>query len=129
MSSSISPIGVSSQSIGNAFGFGLRPRGKNNEQKAEITQQQAPPQQSTVSANDVLGYMAQAATFSSPVAAPKTINPANYVDAQSSARISQSMKDFETLVQQNFNSITQEFPEISDKTAYALAAKMLEEAA
>ena len=129
MSSSISPIGVSSQSIGNAYGFGLWSRNRHkNEQKQEILQQPE-PQKSTISANDVLGYMAQAATFSAPITATQTINPAQYVDEESSARISASMKDFESLVQENLSSITQEFPTLSDKTAYALAAKMLEEAA
>ena len=129
MSSSISPIGVSSQSIGNAYGFGLRSRNsQKNEQKQEVLQQPT-PQNTSISANEVLGYMAQAAAFASPIAATQTINPAQYVDEESSARISASMKDFESLVQENLSSITQEFPTLSNRTAYALAAKMLDEAA
>ena len=64
MSSSISPIGVNSQSIGNAYGFGLMAR-KNpkSEQKPEVTQQ-APPQQSKVSADQMFDYMAKSAAFS-----------------------------------------------------------------
>lgn len=127
MSSSVSAIGVNSQGIGNAYGFGLRPRANEKAPEKEVVQQQA-PQQPQVSAGEVLGYMAQAATMNSPVAQTRTITPANYVDSASAARIGESMKDFENNVGKNLENVLSEFPTLSESAAYAVAANMTEKA-
>lgn len=120
---SIDPINVNTQGIGNAYGFnGSKPK------DASAKTQDATPSSTIahtpVAANDVLSYMAQSAVSVTPTAT-KTIDPSHYVDSESAARIAGFMADFEDKVAQGLQAFNNEFPDssMSDsaKTAVVLA--------
>lgn len=118
----INPISVNTQGIGSSYGFIAH--AKPEEKKAEAQAQPQAQQQTQLSANDVLGYMAQSAVAFSPVQATKTINPANYVDSASAARIGEFMSQFEDTVAANLSAIAAEFPSMSESASIAVAAGM-----
>lgn len=108
---SIDPINVNTQGIGNAYGF-QNNKSKNASKEAEATPN-ATIEQTPVAANDVLSYMAQSAVSVTP-SATKTVDPSKYVDSESAARIAGFMADFEDKVAQGLQAFNQEFPDMSD---------------
>ena len=112
----INPINVNSQGIGAASGFGA----KSKSSEEEVKEQEKPvvaEERETLSADTVLNFMAQSAV----TVAPKTVDPAKYVDSASAERIAGFMADFEDVVAQNLSAITAEFPEMSESAAMATA--------
>lgn len=80
-------------------------------------------EQKQVSANDVLSYMATSAQQNLAIkkAAPKTVNVAQYVDAESSARIEDAMKEFEAKFKETMDFTMAEFPDLSEEAAQSIA--------
>lgn len=112
---SINPINVNAQGIGGFYGYGEKPKAEEKETKeAEVS---VNGEQAQVPADKVLEYMAQASVS----VAPKTIDPAKYVDKESEARIAGFMADFEDIVAANLSVISQEFPNMSDGAKQSLA--------
>lgn len=112
---SINPINVNAQGIGGFYGYGEKPKAEEKETKeAEVS---VSGEQAQVPADKVLEYMAQASVS----VAPKTIDPAKYVDKESEARIAGFMADFEDIVAANLSVISQEFPSMSDGAKQSLA--------
>lgn len=119
--SSINPINVNAQGINGGYGFGAKPKAEQEEAK-KPEEVQAGAAKTPVAADDVLSFMAQTAA----IAAPKTIDTSKYVDKESEARIAGFMADFEDIVAKNLSAITAEFPEISEKSAMAVALAQVE---
>lgn len=119
----INPIGVNTQGVHGGIGFGAKP--KSEKKEAEEVKPKVAGQKSQLSAEDVLSFLAQSAA----VAAPKTINPAKYVDKESEARIAGFMADFEEQVAQGLAAFAKEFPNASPKAGQAVVlAKLNKEA-
>lgn len=113
---SINPINVNTQGIGNSYGYGAKSKSEHKEaEEAKIGVNGEKPQ---VSADDVFKFMAQSAT----VAAPKTIDPSKYVDSASEARIAGFMADFEDKVAEGLKAFDQEFSgaNVSDSAKMAV---------
>lgn len=115
--SSINPINVNTQGVGNAYGFGTS-KAKAEDKKAPEQELEVGGQKAQVSADEVLNFMAQ----SSASVAPKTaVDPSKYVDKASAERIAGFMSQFEDIVANNLGAITAEFPEMSESGKQALA--------
>ncbi len=115
--SSINPINVNTQGIGNAYGYGVA-KEKTEDKKATEKEIKTGEHKSPVSADEVLNFMAQ----SSVSVAPKTsVDPSKYVDSASAERIAGFMSQFEDIVAANLTAISSEFPEMSDAGKQALA--------
>lgn len=121
----INSINVNSQGIGSASGYGAKSKAKEEAQEAEAAKA-APAEQSKVSADDVLNYMAQSAVLAKPVAA-KTVDPSKYVDDESAARIAGFMADFEDKVANGLKSFDKEFEgaDVSDSAKMAVVLKQI----
>lgn len=113
---SINPINVNTQGIGASYGFNSQP--KTSEEAKEEEAQAPVNQQSLMSADDVLNYMAQSAV---PVQPKTAVDPSKYVDKESEARIAGFMAGFEDIVAQNLTAISSEFPNMSEGGQMALA--------
>lgn len=111
----VNPINVNTQGIGASYGYGNQP--KTSEETKEEAVQTSAGQQTPVSADDVLSFMAQSAA----VVSPKVIDPSKYVDKESEARIAGFMAGFEDIVAQNLSAISSEFPNMSQDGQMALA--------
>jgi len=122
----INQINVNSQGIGSASGYGAKPKSKEESQEAEAATAAAPAQESKVSADDVLNYMAQSAISVKPAAA-KTVDPSKYVDDASAARIAGFMADFEDKVSTGLKSFDKEFAgaDVSDSAKMAVVLKQI----
>lgn len=119
----VNPIGVNTQGIGGALGFGAKP--KSEKKEAEEVKPGAGQPKAPLSADDVLNFMAQSAL----VAAPRTIDPSKYVDKESEKRIAGFMADFEDQVAQGLAAFAQEFPNASPEAGQAVVlAKINKEA-
>lgn len=115
--SSINPINVNTQGVGNAYGYGAA-KAKTEDKKTPEQELEVGGQQAQVSADEVLNFMAQ----SSVSVAPKTaVDPSKYVDKASAERIAGFMSQFEDIVATNLTAITAEFPEMSEGGKQALA--------
>lgn len=108
---SINPINVNTQGVGNSFGYGVKSKAEHKEAEETKTSLNS-GEKSKVAPDDVLNYMAQSAT----VAAPRTIDPSKYVDKESEARIAGFMAQFEDKVAEGLKAFDQEFAgiDISD---------------
>ncbi len=113
----INPINVNSQGVSGSYGFGAKPQTKSDESAAEETPATAQTQQTQVSADQVLNYMAQSAVS----VTPKTVDPSKYVDSESAQRIAGFMSQFEDIVATNLTAINAEFPDMSDSSKQAMA--------
>lgn len=102
---SINPINVNSQGVGNSYGFGAKPKSMHEEAKAE-EKSPASSQKTPVAADDVLSFMAQSAIAP---AATKSVNPAKYVDKASADRIAGFMAEFEDKVAEGLANFDKEF--------------------
>lgn len=113
---SINPINVNTQGIGGFYGYGEKPKAEEKETKeAEVI---VNSEKAQVSADKVLDLMAQKAIS----VAPKTINPAEYVDEASKMRIEEFMKGFENKVAEGLAAFELEFKgvEVSDSAKMAV---------
>ena len=72
---------------------------------------------------DVLDFMATSAQQQMMIkkAEPKTVNVAQYVDAESSARIENAMKEFEANFKDTMDFTMAEFPDLSEDAAQSIA--------
>lgn len=117
----INPINVNSQGIGNAYGFGHKPKAEKEEAKDEA-KLAAKEEKHQVPADKVLDFLAQSSVA---ISAKKSIDPAKYVDEASAKRIAGFMADFEDKVAEGLKAFDKEFAgvNISDsaKTAVVLA--------
>lgn len=116
----VNPINVNTQGIGGAFGFGSKPKSETEEQKKEAEVAVVSNEQKTLSADEILTYMAKSAAVSAPKA-PKVIDPSKYVDEASAKRIAGFIAGFEDVVAANLAAITKEFPEMSEGAKQSLA--------
>jgi hypothetical protein len=108
----INPINVNTQGIGSSYGYGAKPKAEQKEaEEAKAGAAGSPKPQ--LSADDVLSYLAQSAA----VTAPKTVDPAKYVDKASEERIAGFMAGFEDKVAEGLAAFAKEFPSASEKTA------------
>lgn len=125
----INPINVNSQGINSALGYGAKPKSKEEAKEAEAATVAA-PEQSKVSADDVLNFMAQSAVSVKPAAA-KTIDPSKYVDDESAARIAGFMADFEDKVANGLAAFSVEFKDakVSDSSKMAVVLKQIDKEA
>lgn len=122
----INPINVNSQGIGGTTGFGAKSKPEKEEVKEkEISK--AGEQQPTLSADEVLNFMAQSAA---PVA-KKTVDPSKYVDEASADRIAGFMANFEDEVAKGLAAFEQEFAgvDISESTKMNLVLAGINEKA
>lgn len=110
---SINPINVNTQGIGNSFGYGVKSKTEHKEAEEAKTNVNS-GEKSKVAPDDVLNYMAQSAA----VSAPKTIDPSKYVDKESEARIAGFIAQFEDKVAEGLKAFDQEFAgvNVSDST-------------
>lgn len=115
--SSINPINVNTQGIGGAFGFGAK--AKPEEKEVKEKEEAKVSEQTPVSADEVLSFMAQSAISVKPTTA---IDPSKYVDSESAARIAGFMADFEDKVAEGLAAFDQEFAgvDISDSAKMAV---------
>lgn len=114
---SINPINVNTQGIGSSYGYNTKSKSEEKETKEVATS--ANGKQSSVSADDVLNFMAQSAVSVTP--ATTSVDTSKYVDSESATRIAGFMSDFEDIVATNLSAISQEFPNMSDGAKQALA--------
>lgn len=117
---SINPINVNSQGVGNSYGFGAKAKAKEEETKAE-EKSPATSQKASVAADDVLNFMAQSAVSVAP-ATTKSVDPAKYVDKASAERIAGFMAEFEDKVAEGLANFEKEFAgvNVSDSTKMTL---------
>lgn len=113
----IDPINVNTQGVGGSYGFGSKPKAKSGE--AEEKEASKALEQTPVSADDVLNFMAQSAVSFTP---NKTIDPSKYVDKESAARIAGFMSSFEDKVAEGLAAFDKEFQdvEVSDSSKMAV---------
>lgn len=120
----INPINVNTQGV--AGGYIAREKllsGRKEDIEAQGKEIAARKEQ--LSADAVLNYLAQSAA----VAAPKKLDPAQYVDKASADRIAGFMADFEDQVAQGLAAFALEFPEASPEAGQAVVlAKLNKEA-
>ena len=119
---SINPINVNAQGIGNSYGY--ETKSKKEDKKVEEAEVNAAGQQKSVAADDVLSFMAQSAVSVTPANA--AIDPSKYVDSESAERIAGFMAQFEDIVATNLAAISEEFPGMSDSAKQALALAQVE---
>lgn len=115
---SINPINVNTQGIGNALGYGTA-KAKTEDKETKETGLEAGAQQKAVSADEVLNFMAQSSASVTP--STTSVDPSKYVDKASAERIAGFMSQFEDIVANNLSAITAEFPEMSEGGKQALA--------
>ena len=115
----VNPINVNTQGVGSSYGFNNKSKSSEEAPEEEVAAAKAPAEQkSSVSADDVLSYMAQSAVAVSPKLA---VDPSKYVDKASEARIAGFMAGFEDVVAKNLSAISAEFPSMSEDGQMALA--------
>lgn len=120
---SVDPINVNTQGIGNAYGFSAKPKaGKEEAKEAEVN---VNGEKAPLSADQVLTFMAQSAVSVTP---QKTIDPSKYVDSESAARIAGFMADFEDKVAEGLKAFDQEFTgvNISDSAKMSIVLAGIE---
>lgn len=121
---SINPINVNAQGIGNSYGYGFTKSDNKDAKTEENTTQTAGSQQNAVAADDVLNYMAQSAQVNvkgTSASSISNIDTSKYVDSESAQRIAGFVSQFEDIVATNLTAISQEFPNMSDSSKQALA--------
>lgn len=114
--SSINPINVNTQGIGGALGFGAKAKPEEHEVKEK--EEAKVSEQTPISADEVLSFMAQSAVSVKPA----TVDPAKYVNKESADRIAGFMADFEDKVAEGLAAFDQEFAgvDISDSAKMAV---------
>lgn len=120
----INPIGVNTQGVAGGY---IARENLLSGHKEDIKEQgkEIAARKEQLSADVVLNYLAQSAA----VAAPKTVNPAKYVDKESEARIAGFMADFEGKVAEGLAAFAAEFPNASPQAGQAVVlAKLNKEA-
>lgn len=96
---------------------------KDEEQKNPQITQSNPTHSKQISADDVFKFMS-ATTITKPVTMKKAVNVKDYVNAESEARISASMKIFENEFSTKFSAVKTEFGNISDELAEKITLSM-----
>ena len=96
---------------------------KEESKKQSETSQTNPTPSKQISADDVFKYMS-ASSFTTPVNMKKTVNVKAYVNVESEARISASIKDFETQFASKLSTVKSEFGNISDDLAQKITLLM-----
>ena len=116
----INPINVNPQGISGPLGFGAKPKAKEDEATEKKEEPQINNTQSSVSADQVLNYMAQSAVSVAP--ATQSIDTSKYVDKESAARIAGFISSFENKVVEGLNAFNKEFEgiEMSDSAKMAV---------
>ena len=112
---SINPINVNTQGVGSSYGYGAKPQTEKEE--VEEVKPGSGQQKTQLSADEVFSFLAQTGV----VIAPKTVDPAKYVDKTSEERIAGFMAGFEEIVATNLAVISKEFPDMSDGAKQSLA--------
>ena len=98
---------------------------KEEESKQSQTAQTNPTPNKQISADDVFKYMSATKTLTTPVTMKKAVNVKAYVNEESAARISASMKDFEAQFTSNLSAVKSEFGNnISDDLAEKITLLM-----
>lgn len=122
---SINPINVNSQGIGAASGFGAKPQASEEELKKEELPVSG-ENQTPVSADKVLSFMAQSAVSVTP---NKAIDTAKYVDSESAARIASFVGSFEDKVAEGLAAFDKEFAgmPISDSAKMSVVLAQVEQ--
>lgn len=117
----INPLNVNAQVINGSAGYGTKSKAEKEETKETETAAAATSEKSTVSADDVLNYLAQSAV-SVTAASTKKVDPSQYVDEESAARIAGFMADFEDKVASGLQNFDKEFQgvNISDSAKMAV---------
>lgn len=116
--SSINPINVNTQGIAGAYGY-MAKSAKEDKEATENEAAAAGSQKSSVSADEVLSFMAQSAVSVKP--ATTSVDPTKYVDSESADRIAGFMAQFEGIVANNLSAISEEFPNMSEGAKQTLA--------
>ena len=96
---------------------------KEEQKNQPETSQTNPTPNKQISADDVFKYMS-AASFTAPVTMKKTVNVKAYVNMESEARISESMRDFEAQFASKLSTVKSEFGNISDDLAQKITLLM-----
>jgi len=97
---------------------------KEEENKQSQTTQTNPTPNKQISADDVFKYMSATKTLTTPVTMKKAVNVKAYVNEESAARISASMKDFEAQFTSKLSTVKSEFGNISDDLAEKITLLM-----
>ncbi len=90
-------------------------------------QQQAANTNTQVSGSDVLNYMAAQNAAFVPTGGPKTVNVSDYVNAEQKTRIEDFMKGFEADYEEMLALTLEEFPDLSEGAAGAIALGYIDE--
>jgi hypothetical protein len=120
MASSINPINVNTQGVGNSLGYSAKSKSEDAESKENATVS-TNSQQSSVSADDVLSFMAKSAVAVTP-SSIASIDTSKYVDSESEQRIAGFISQFEDKVAEGLTAFNQEFTgvDISDSAKMAV---------
>jgi len=96
---------------------------KDEENKQTEKAQSNPTHSKQISADDVFKYMS-ASTITKPVTMKRAVNVKAYVNEESAARISASMKNFENEFATKLSAVKSEFGNISDELAEKITLSM-----